>query len=337
MLSSIKRVLITLSILTAAVILGLFFYTRDRTYYTKNTDPGNTLGNIYNGGLFCVNKDTVYFSNDMDDGKLYSMDLLGTHIRKIFDAPAAYINADKNYIYYVQANDIKEYNPDYYAMLSNSGLYRIDNNGSNLKNYTGDPCGFVLLQNNYLFFERYTADNGFHLARYKIDGSMGRNMAKDAIPYLYADKYIYYVDTSQANISMVNLSSFTKKTHISGSIVYPIPAGKYIYYINPEDNNRIYRMNLDGTERTLLVKQPCSTYNITDSGKYLYYQTNGTKKNELGRINLKTMQTETVREGQYKQINVTDYYVFFKSPKNKETYMQLADEKINVLKFTPGY
>lgn len=337
MLKSIKRVLITLIILTAAAVLGIYFYTKDRTYYSKDTESGNTLGNIYNGGLFCVQDKTIYFSNDNAGGKLYKMDLFCTNMKKVSDDRAAYINADENYIYYSRINNIKEYSTDFYVPLSNNGLYRIDNNGLNLKAITGDPSAFTILMGNYLFFERYTVNNGFDLARFKIDGSMGRNLVLNALPFYYAANHIYYVDNSKgANISSMDLSSFTKKTFREGSYVYPIQIGNYIYYINAADQNRIYRMNSDGTKPTLLVKEPCSTYNITVSGKYLYYQTNGAKKDRIGRMNMENFQNETVRIGRYKQINVTNYYIFFKSPLNKKTYMQLADGKIDVLTFKAG-
>lgn len=334
MLSTIKRVLLTLIILTAVAVFGIYFYTKDRTYYSKDSEIGNTLGNIYNGGLFCVQDKTIYFSNDEAGGKLYKMDLFCTKTRKVSDDAAVYINVDQNYIYYALANNTIQYSPDFYTMLSNNGLYRIDDNGLHLKSITGDPSGFIILQGNYLFFERYTANHGFNLQRYKIDGSEGRNIMKDALPFYYADNQISYVENSKgANISTLNLSSFTTKTNMKGSYVYPLQFGNYIYYINTADNNHIYRMNLDSTNPTLLVNKPCSTYNITNSGKYLYYQTNGAKKDQIGRIDTETFADETVMKGRYKQINITDYYVFFKTLQNEKTYMQLADGKVDITQF----
>ena len=339
MLSSIKRVFIALFILSVAAILGIYFYTKGRTYLNSDSEIGNTTGNIYNGGLFSEQDNIIYFSNDLDHGTLYKMTSDLTNVTKVSDEKAVYINVDKNYIYYARANDISGYDPAFFSPLYNNGVYRINLKGTGLKAFTGDPGAFLLLKGNYLFFERYSAKGGFHLTRFKIDGTMERNLINSsAVPIASIDKYIYYTANSKgASIDAMELSSYTRKTYYNGTFAYPIFTKDYIYYIDMADNNHIYRMDHKGGNVTLLVNKPCSTYNITNSGNYLYYQVNGTKKDYIGRINLKNMQSETVKEGNYKQINITKYYVFFKDIDNKNTYFNLADQKLNVQAFKPKF
>ncbi len=68
---------------------------------------GNTAGNLYNAGLFCESDGEVFFSNTNDNGRLYAMNIDGSNIHKLSNDTAMYINADKNYVYYVRNNNQK--------------------------------------------------------------------------------------------------------------------------------------------------------------------------------------------------------------------------------------
>jgi hypothetical protein len=327
MLSSVKRALLILIILTGAAILGLFIYTHGRTYSNSEDEIGNTAGNIYNGGLFCEQGNKIYFSNDYDKGSLYSMNLDCTEVNKISDDIAAYINADDNYLYYSRANNKNQNSSDFFTMLNNNGVYRIYHNGTRLKAFTGNPGGFLMLKGNYLYFQAYDAENGLCLYRYNISTVLDKLLLKDSvIPAVVTGNHIYYTAASKENtISAIDLSSYTAKTKYQGSFAYPIFQGDYIYYIDMEKNNQIYRMNRDGSNPTLLVKKNCTTYNISNSGKYLYYQMDAKKDHRICRLDLETMENETLLKGQYKQINVTKYYVFFRDIKNSNTYRIAAE------------
>lgn len=155
-----------------------------------------------------------------------------------------------------------------------------------------------------------------------------------SIPVDYINNYLYYTgDSKGTDIKAMELSSYTEHTYYNGSFAYPVFVGDYLFYINSADHNYLYRMNKDGSNSTLLVNQPCSAYNITNSGKYLYYQVNGTKKDRLKRIDLETMKSETVMDGNFKQISVTEKYVFFKSLDSTTTYRIDADGAVNVETF----
>ena len=327
MASLVKRVLLALVIITVAVISGLFLYTNDRTYYNKPEELGNSAGNIYNGGLFCQQDDTIYFNYISDDGGLYSMNAVCENIKKITDKKAVYINADRHYLYYVLASSTLENKKASIMRFSNSGIYRISQNGSGLKVITGDPSAFLILKGDFLFSQRYNVKEGLTLYQNKIDGEEGRLLYKEAaVPAVVMDDFLYFVDKSKDNsISHTNLSSYTTRTALKGSYQFPIYMGDYIYYIDLNDHNYLYRMNKDGSDPTLLVNKPCSTYNITNSGKYLYYQISGTSKDRISRMNLENMKSETIKKGDYKQIHVTDNYVFFTDSKNKQIYKILAE------------
>lgn len=70
-------------------------------------------------------------------------------------------------------------------------------------------------------------------------------------------------------------------------------------------------MKLDGSNLETIVSDRCFTYNLSPSGKYLYYQVDDTLNNGLYRLNLDTRESTLIITGNYKHINVTSNYVFF--------------------------
>lgn len=336
-MSSVKRALIILAVLTLVIISGLYLFSQGRTYFNDDKEIGNTAGNIYNGGLFCEQGNTIYFSNSNDYGRLYSMTSYYTHINKVSNEKVVFINADGNYIYFIQAKDPTESSTKSYMPYENSGVYRINHYGKRIKAYTGKPSAYLMLRGNFLYFQNYNADAGFNLYRSKIDGTMSRILVKDkVIPTALIGNSIYYSgDTKKSNISSMNLSSYTSHIRYQGNYKYPIIFGDYIYYINKSDHNNIYRMKPNGSEPTRLVSRKCSTYNITESGKYLYYQIDESEKSKICRLNLETFISDTVKNGNYKQINVTQNYVFFQDTNDLHTYIIPADGGGNASTFNP--
>lgn len=337
MMASIKKVLIILVIVTVIAIAWVFIYSQGRTYFNEEEEVGNTAGNIFNGGLFCEQDGKIYFSNDNDDGALYVMNSDCTNIKKVHYDKAVYINADENYLYYLRANDTRENNSGSLLMFNNTGMYRLNHNGNNLKIISYNPGSYLSLYGNFVYYQNYDVNSGLFLYRKKIDTSMERLLLEDAvIPSYVANNKLYYAGfTKNHNINALDLSSFVTSTYIEGNFAYPIFRDDYIYYLDLDNNYSVNRMKLDGSERTVLVDQLCSTYNITNSGKYLYYQVDEEGNSGIGRLNLKTMEQETLLEGYYKQIHVTDNYVFFKDFDNTHTYVLSADGSSKLGTFDP--
>lgn len=336
MLKMIRNVLIALVVLTAAAVIGIYFYNNGRTYYNEESEIGNTAGNIYNGGLFCEQDGKIYFSNPSADGALYVMSSDCTNFKKIRDDKAVYINADETYVYYVRANNTREDDKGGFLVFYNTGVFRIKHNGSDLKAFTGNPGAYLTLKGNNIYFQRYDVEIGLYLYKYQIDGDLERCLIKDAvIPAAVIDNTLYYAGYSKDhNLNGMDLSSFTTHPIIEGSFLNPIFLGDYIYYINVDDNYKIYRMNKDGSEQTKLVDYRTFTYNITNSGKYLYYQIDDSANNGIHRLNLETMEDENLKTGNFKEINVTGNYVFFNEYDDSNTYMIESDGRSEINIFT---
>jgi hypothetical protein len=337
MIKSIGRFLISLLVITIIGIGGLWIYTQNKTFLNDENEVGNTAGNIYNGGLFVEQDGSIYFSNEMDQGSLYVTDSNLLNFKKVHNDKAVFINVDENYIYYVRANNTRGNNAANILMYNNTGIYRIKQNGTDLKVVSHNPGAYLTLKGNHLYYQKYDVEKGLFLHRNAIDCSEEKLLFQDAvIPASIIDNTLYFAGYSKDhNLNSLDLRSFNDKIYLEGTYLYPIFHGDYLYYINIEDNYKIYRSNIDGTNPTLLVDRRCSTYNITNSGKYLYYQVDNGKNNHIGRLNLETMEKELIMKGDFKQIHVTENYVFFKDFDDSNTYVNSADSQVNVGTFNP--
>ena len=219
----------------------------------------------------------------------------------------------------------------------NTGIFRIKRNGSELMTYTVKPSAYLILNGNDLFFQKYDTGSGLSLYRNQIDGKQERLLINDAVvPVMASADKLYYAGTAKHfGISSFNLKSYTKKLVYDGSYLFPIFKNDYIYYLDSSDDNKLYRMLSDGSEPELLAAYHCSTYNITNSGKYLYFQIDDGINNGIYRIKTDTLATELLLPGDYKQIHVTSSYVFFKDYDNSNTYVIAADGINDVNLFDP--
>lgn len=337
MFASVKKTLITLVVLTAIAATAAYVYVLNRTFLNDEEELGNLTGNIYNGGLFCEDGSYIYFSNDNDDGSLYVMNSDCTSVKKLHADKAAYINVDENYIYYLRANNTRENTKGGFLMFNNTGMYRIKQNGMSLKLISNKPGCYLTLKGNYVYYQGYDVENGLRLFQSKIDCKEEKLLLADAaIPAQITENRLYYTGTSDNhNINYMNLSSYTTHTMLEGSFAYPIFSESYIYYIDMDNGYTINRMNSDGTDRQVLVDERCSTYNITVSGNYIYYQVDEGRDSRICRMDTRTLEAETLLSGDYKQIHVTSKYVFFKAYDNTNTFILAADDIVDLGTFDP--
>lgn len=328
---------IILTTITIILLAGVSIYSFDRTYYNSENETGNTTGNIYNGGLYVERDNKIYFSNEMDEGKLYVMSAFATGAAKVSDDKVRYINADGNYIYYVRVNQTKANNNDALFQYNNNGIYRIDESGLNLKVISNQPGAYLFLSGNDLYFQRYTVKNDLHFYRNKIDGTNERLlMEEELIPTRITEKRMYFAgNDDNPSLRYLDLSSYNDHTEIEGNITYPIYQDNFIYYIDGDQKNRLYRMKEDGSDPELLVKKSISSYNVTLDGRYLIYQISNKKGRSINRLNLTTMESELIREGNHSNIHVTTHNIFFKESKSNTTFIAPSVGKLYFTEFIP--
>lgn len=331
-----KRALVILAIILVIGGFGIFTILSEKTYFNDESEIGNTAGNLLNGGLFCEDNNVIYFSNPNDDGALYSMDLNCKNFKKIHSDNVSYINAAGKYIIYVRDNHKRNKSAGNFFNFNNVGIYRINRNGSKIKMLYEDPAKVTTLKGNYVYYQHYNVDDGLKFYRVKIDGSDEKKLSDDPIiPSSFSGNSLYYNgQKDDHNIYQMNTESTSSSVLFEGNCYNPVATDKYIYYLSLEDDYAIGRINKDGSNPKILVNERVSFFNISSSGKYLYYQVDGGNNNGFHKLDLETLENKTLLEGDFNSIHVTSNYVFFKEFDSKKIY-RLTASNDSISEFKP--
>lgn len=333
-----KKFIITL--LTVA-ILGILIFAgiqlgKEETIMNDGYVNGNTAGNLYNGGLFCEYNGTIFFSNPSDGGKLYSMDSNGGNLTKINNDVATYINADENYVYYVRNNDGSSLDFDYVAFHRNA-LVRIDHDGDNLVILDTEPSLYAALLGNYIYYIHYDKTEASTLYKVRIDGEEQGKVMDDAVFTCNTDgQYFYYngMDTD-GSIHRFDTSNDTTTTVYEGNCFQPIVNdGTEVYYIDGNTNYSIIHTNLQFDNPTFITRDSVDSYNVY--GSYIYYQRYDSDGSALCMIKNDGSESMVIREGDFCDIHITSYYVFFREYHSGEMYYFPRTNPNDVKRFKPG-
>lgn len=327
-----------------AIILGfiLIINKLSETKFSSAGTLGNTAANIYNGGLFCENDGYIYFSNFNDSGSLYRMTENCDGFEKLYSDKAAYINADEHYVYYVRQNyKRKTSNTAFNAF--NFGICRLNkSNGKGFKSVSSDYAEMMILYDNNLYFQKYDVSSAPRLFRIEINGSYEYFMSEDAIKPagFYNGSLLYSGISEDHDIRLLAFTGYEGSTLYEESSYMPVfyshsDTDKYIYYISVENNYALCRIRPDGTDRKVLVDNFCSTFNISNDGKYLFFQLDNTAKHSLSKLDLTTMEQSIVLEGDYKDLHITSKYLFFTDFADTAAYAYSLDGTNTLNVFNP--
>ena len=336
-----KKKSITLIFIILFIVLGLglaFLYSyANRLKYNSTYVNGNTAGNLYNGGFFCENNGTIYFSNPDDENRLYAMDSNGKNLRKLCNDTATFINADDNYVYYVRNNPRADLSFTYFSFHQNS-LCRISKDGTSAQVLDQDPCNYATLCGNYIYYLHYDDEEASTLYKVKIDGTERQQVLNYAVYTCSTNgQYIYY-NGMKTNGSIYRLDTVTDQEILlyeCSSYKPIISNGMDVYYLDVEQNNALVRTNMNWDTPTLLSSDSIDVYNVY--GDTIYYQ-NFKENKESAFCSIKTDGTENniITQGSYTNIHVTSNFVFFTDYYSGEVYYFSRNNPDNILKFHPG-
>ncbi len=334
---SMKKAIIITILLAIFIGFICLSYFADHTTENDKDAIGNSAGNLLNGGLFCENDGKIYFSNPNDDNTLYVMDSDMKNVKKLCNDTCSYLNATNKYIIYVRDNRKQNSTPGNFFNFNTVGLYRLNKkNGNNIKQLYEKPAGLTSLKGNYVYYQHYNADEGMRFYQVKIDASEELELSKEAIfPASFSgNNLIYNGVADDHDIHSMNLKSKSASIVYSGNCYHVIATSKYLYFLSLSDMYAIARTDLDGSNFTIIEKERCSFFNLSPNEKYLYYQVDGGDNNRLCRMNLSNFKSETLKEGDFNSIHVTDHYVFFREFYSDNFYYLItATDKIE--RFNP--
>ena len=308
------------------------------TRQNDGTVLGSTAGNLYNGGLFCEYDGIIYFANHNDDNSLYRMNAADcSDIEKLHHDRVCYLNADENYLYYSRMNHQKEDGSASIFTLFNTGLYRVNrSNAKNLQSILTKPCGLTLLYGNELFYQHYEEGEGLSLHRVGTDGENNIELSSEALLPACVNRGLFYYSgvNKDHDLHILNPDTGETSTLLERSTYLPIVCEEGIYFMTLGDY-AIHRYDMVTGTSQKLISEPCATYNISNDGRYLYYQVDRTDNNRICVLDLETMTSTTILEGDYSQIHVTSNYVFFTDFMETTVYAYATDNSGVLSLFNP--
>ena len=308
--TNILVAVITISIVLLIIVLVLLARSLSSTKENPIGTVGNTSGNINNEGLFCEDGDTLYFSNPYDNYYLYSSDLYGENIKKVFDAPVKYINSAGDYLYYNQI-DISS---DTVYGLSGSmhGIYRLKKNTKNTtKGYDRTVAGSLILIDNYIYYQHYDNQNGMTLYRSSLDGD-DKGEALNAIvnPACVINSDIYYPDQDNYfKLNVFDTDTLETSLYVDERMYNPVYSDGYIYYISVGNNYELHRFNFSNNSVEILTTDRVDCFNVLNDT--IFYQKNSKDSPALIRMNANGSNPEEIARGNYSRINMTSVYTYY--------------------------
>lgn len=131
----------------------------------------------------------------------------------------------------------------------------------------------------------------------------------------YSNGWLYNRNNGEFFIQKLNVDTYKRTAHLTSQKSQVINiTDKYIFYINLDDNCKLYRMNLDGSNKKRITSQDSTLYFVVYDN-YIYY-TNSNDSDKIYRIDINGSGRKKITDDGYCQsINVTKDYIYYTSRK----------------------
>lgn len=331
-----SKIIPIIFVLVILILFGVTYYSK-QTVYNDDNVLGNTSGNLLNGGLFCEYDGKIYFNNPADEGRLYVMNDDLTHLKRLSNDTATDINVAGKYIIYGRHNEKQQQSNDNIFSQSNTGMYRIQKNGKNMKTLFDAVADTINLAGNTVYYQKNTP-SGFSVNQINIDKSNEDILIDEPIfPYAIENGYLYYSSVKKNHyINRLNLQSKEKEVIKEGNFAFVTIAAGQLFFLDLENNHALCRMDLQDNKVTTLLTEPVSTYNVTANGTYLYYELDNGAENGIYRMNLNDKRIVCLKLGNFNNINLTNEYAFFQELDSDTTYIASHSSNEQAKEFQPN-
>ncbi|HEY9062021.1 MAG TPA: leucine-rich repeat protein [Pseudobacteroides sp.] len=196
--------------------------------------------------------DYIYYINNSDKNTLYRVKTDGTSKTKLGNTKVVEIDkGSDNSIYFIADYKINKVGPE-------------GENQSQLNH--DDVVSWVLVEGNEIFYKVFNFDYGARLKKADLNGGNSIEIVRD-------EPTGYILSSNGRNVDFW----YTHYEHVLNG---------WIYYVNKSDSKSIYRVKLDGSERSKVCSDSVDDGNdIEILGNYIYYR-NSNDGNKYYRVNL---------------------------------------------------
>ncbi len=297
-----------IAILAVVAAVVIFSNRSEKVAPNPAGTVGNSAGNLNNGGLFAESEGKVYFANAFDNDTLYCMNSDETDVHKISSAVVSNLLVGGNYLYYFQRGESGETGLG--GIRAPHAFNRCHTDGSKATSLIREVITSGQLVDNTLYLLG-AGDEGPYFFKIGTDGENYEKLADFIIKPASADAgYIYYNSTvGNHYLNRLDTSSGYSTVLLEENVWEPAYYNGYVYYMDPANDYQLRRYNLyDGTIE-ILTKDKVEFFNVGDG--FIYYQRMGTNAG-LCCMNLDGSGAFLLSGGEYKDINITSRYVYFR-------------------------
>ncbi|MDE5852845.1 MAG: DUF5050 domain-containing protein [Oscillospiraceae bacterium] len=242
-----------------------------------NNSIGNTVSNILNGGFLAEEDEWIYYIDSDVSNNLYRKNYNNLNVETVFDVPISAINILKNKVYAKQTNlsylmiqkeidknilSVSSIGCDYISVFSdyiitsdNNGIYYMTQNSDiDYKDaiYTGEITSSAVYDN-IIYFVQYDS-----LYQIDIKGNNKKLIKENISTFTVGDFGLYYISNNKLYINGndsplfgISLSSLNIHDGV-------------IYFGNLNDGNKLYSINLDGSNLQKLSDVKADKICVTD-------------------------------------------------------------------------
>ena len=247
-------------VIVAAVVLSAPFAAKwlivNRDYASGGVNTvGNTLGNVSNNSVVCRQGDWLYYRNDDDNMTLYRCRTDGTMAQQVVDDPGVYnINVVGEWIYYRY-----------------KGIYKIRTDGKGRVELTGDNSEYLNVVGDWIYFANFS-DNCY-LYKIKTDGTHMTKIADMSGEGVNVSDGFMYINDRYGTKNLYKLSVDAQDASSAVPLVNNVGvfnvSGEWIYYTDLSDGGAIYKIKIDGSQRTKLAAVSARVI-LVDNGRVYY-------------------------------------------------------------------
>ncbi len=244
--------------------------------------------------------DWLYYCNKSDQGYIYKIKKDGTERSFVCEDSADYLNVDNGWLYYCNKND-------------NNRIYKIKSDGSNRECLSEGSAEYLCLHEGWLVYA--SPCDGGKIYKLRNDGSESVKLGDDKAKFLSVmGEWVYFSsDGIGGRLYKIHLDGVREFCVTDDSLSSYLGGKSYaidknwVYYINK--NSRLYKVRLDGTEKTKLNDN--LTANMFFYNGYVYYSF----LKKLSRVKLDGTCDQVIfeSEGEINNLVLYDGYFYYQN------------------------
>lgn len=269
----------------------------------QDSERGNSIGNIANGGLVAQSGDWIYYQHTNDGFTLYKMRVDGSEKTKLNDNISYCINVVEDWIYYINNSDFD----------AQQRIYKIRTDGSENTKLNDSMSEDVNVIGDWIYYKKYCGNGDWKLHKLSLDGSQEIMLYDKGISdFCVTNDWIYFTDyEGGGEYSLCKIrTDGSEKTKLINENAYDINIeGDWIYYtVGGLEDKVIRKIRTDGTGETKVNSD--GSFHLNVIGDWIYYS-NWNDGSKLYKIRTDGSQNTKLTDDDSVHIHIIDEWIYY--------------------------